>query len=43
MNNVFNKMPPKDHSYLGTEASPWNELNYNIYGRTMYVEANYKF
>lgn len=43
MNNVLNKMPPKDRSYLGTETSPWNEQNYNIYGRTMYVEANYTF
>ncbi|HEY9132892.1 MAG TPA: TonB-dependent receptor [Dyella sp.] len=43
VNNVFNKMPPHDNTYLGTEVTPWNQFNYNIYGRTMYIEANYKF
>ena len=43
VNNVFNKMPPADHSYPGTTATPYNTLNYNVYGRAMYLEANYKF
>jgi outer membrane receptor protein involved in Fe transport len=43
VNNVFNKMPPLDRSYPGTTSSPYNESNYNVYGRAMYVEANYKF
>ena len=43
VNNVFNKMPPMDHSYPGTTGTPYNTLNYNVYGRAMYLEANYKF
>ncbi|OOG59449.1 TonB-dependent receptor [Rhodanobacter sp. C03] len=43
VDNVFNKMPPVDHSYPGTTGTPYNVFNYNIYGRAMYVEANYKF
>ncbi|PXV53281.1 TonB-dependent Receptor Plug Domain [Dyella jiangningensis] len=43
VNNVFNKMPPEDHSYPGTTASAYNDTNYNVYGRAYYVEANYKF
>jgi outer membrane receptor protein involved in Fe transport len=43
VNNLFNKMPPEDHSYPGTEGSPYNSGNYNIFGRTIYIEANYKF
>ncbi|MBD8874341.1 TonB-dependent receptor [Rhodanobacter sp. DHB23] len=42
-NNVFNKMPPMDHSYPGTSGSPYNSGNYNVYGRAMYLELNYKF
>ena len=43
VNNVFNKMPPMDHSYPGTSTTPYNTSNYNVYGRAMYIEANYKF
>ncbi len=43
VNNVFNKMPPQDHSYPGTTASPYNSLDYNVYGRAMFLEADYKF
>ena len=43
VNNVFNKMPPEDHSYPGTIGSPYNDTNYNVFGRAYYVEANYKF
>ena len=43
VNNVFNKMPPLDRSYPGTASSPYNSYNYNVYGRAMYIEANYKF
>ena len=42
VNNVFNKMPPTDNSFLGTETQPYNEFDYNIYGRTMYLSATYK-
>ena len=41
--NLFNKMPPADHSYPGTTSQPYNPNNYNVYGRSMYLEANYKF
>ncbi|MBD8899567.1 TonB-dependent receptor [Rhodanobacter sp. DHG33] len=43
VNNLFNKMPPMDHSYPGTSGSPYNSSNYNVYGRAMYLEANYRF
>lgn len=43
VNNVFNKMPPLDRSYPGTTGTPYNTTNYNVYGRAMYIEANYKF
>ncbi|MBB5359867.1 outer membrane receptor protein involved in Fe transport [Rhodanobacter sp. ANJX3] len=43
VNNVFNKMPPVDHSYPGLTAQPYNTLDYNVYGRAMFLEANYKF
>ncbi|GAB2806382.1 TonB-dependent receptor domain-containing protein [Dyella kyungheensis] len=43
VNNVFNKMPPKDDSYDGLTNSPYNTDNYNVFGRAIYLEANYKF
>ena len=43
VNNLFNKMPPVDHSYPGTTGAAYNEENYNVYGRAMYVEAKYTF
>jgi len=43
VNNLFNKMPPLDRSYPGTSSQPYNDSNYNVYGRAMYLEANYKF
>lgn len=41
--NLFNKMPPADHSYPGTTSEPYDTTNYNVYGRAMFLEANYKF
>ncbi|WP_445144407.1 TonB-dependent receptor domain-containing protein [Dyella sp. Tek66A03] len=43
INNLFNSMPPVDHSYPGTSGSPYNDQNYNVYGRTFYLQATYKF
>jgi outer membrane receptor protein involved in Fe transport len=43
VNNVFNKGPPPDTSYTGIYSQPYNSLNYNPYGRTFYVEANYRY
>jgi len=42
LNNVFNRMPPADHSQPGTTNSPYNVLNYNVYGRQYYLSATYK-
>lgn len=41
--NVFDTRPPTDNSYRGTSNQPYNVLNYNDYGRSFFVEANYKF
>jgi iron complex outermembrane recepter protein len=41
-NNVFNRMPPQDNSFLGIESQPYNQFNYNVYGRTMYFTMVYK-
>ncbi len=43
VNNLFNAEPPHDSSYPGTSGAPYNETNYNVYGRTMYIEAKYSF
>ena len=43
VDNLFNRMPPIDHSYPGTEVQPYNVFNYNVYGRSFFLEANYKF
>ena len=42
VNNVFNKMPPVDNT-IGNSGQPYNTDNYNVYGRAIYLEANYKF
>lgn len=43
INNLFNSMPPHDHSYPGTAGSPYNDQNYNVYGRAYYLQATYRF
>ena len=43
VDNLFNKAPPVDDSYPGTQLQPYNEFNYNVYGRSFFVGANYKF
>ena len=43
VDNVFNKAPPIDNSQPGITDQPYNSLNYNPYGRSFLVEANYKF
>lgn len=43
MNNVFNKMPPYDASQPGFSNQPFSVFNYNNFGRSFFVEANYKF
>ncbi len=41
--NLFNAMPPADHTYPGTTSSPYNSFNYNVYGRSYMIDAKYKF
>jgi len=43
VDNLLNTMPPRDNSYPGTSSAPYNKENYNIFGRTFFLEANYKF
>jgi iron complex outermembrane receptor protein len=43
VDNVFNRMPPFDPTYTGLDSAPYNQLNYNEYGRSYFVGANYKF
>lgn len=43
VDNLFDKAPPKDYSYLGTEVQPYNEFNYNVYGRSYIFEMAYRF
>ena len=41
VNNVFNKMPPKDRSY--TAFPYFNVENYNVYGREIMAQINLRF
>jgi outer membrane receptor protein involved in Fe transport len=43
VNNLTNKMPPKDDTYDGLSGAPYNEFNYDVYGRAFYFEARYNF
>ncbi|HEY3730994.1 MAG TPA: hypothetical protein VGL28_07000, partial [Steroidobacteraceae bacterium] len=47
VDNVFDTGPPVDHSYPGTAGDyslpAYDVLDYNIYGRTFFIEANYHF
>lgn len=43
LNNILNKMPPRDNSYPGTSSSPYNSQNYDVYGRAYYLQVTYKF
>ncbi len=41
--NLFDVMPPEDHTYPGTTSSPYNIYNYNVYGRSYYAQLSYRF
>lgn len=43
VNNLTNKMPPKDYTYNGLTGQPYNESNFDVYGRSFYIEARYNF
>jgi len=40
--NLFNAMPPPDHSYDGIYTGPYNAANYNVIGRGLRLEARYR-
>jgi iron complex outermembrane recepter protein len=42
LNNAFDRMPPADHSYPGTQTQAYNFENYNVYGREYYLTVTYK-
>jgi iron complex outermembrane receptor protein len=39
--NLFDRMPPVDHGYTGFDSHPYNDGNYNVYGRAYYLEVRY--
>jgi hypothetical protein len=41
VNNLFNAMPPADHSYSGSDSVPYNNTNYNVYGRSYTLSLSY--
>ncbi|GAB3385835.1 TonB-dependent receptor plug domain-containing protein [Lysobacter fragariae] len=42
--NVGNRMPDMDqHSYTGLSGQPYNDNNYDVYGRAYFLEARYRF
>lgn len=43
VNNLFNDMPPEDNTYPGNTGEPYNDLQYSVYGRAIYMEARYMF
>jgi outer membrane receptor protein involved in Fe transport len=43
VDNVANRMPPADHSQPGNgDYQPYNQFDYNVYGREYYLTATYK-
>ncbi len=42
-NNLFNRMPPADHTYPGSSSAPYNDGNFDVYGRAVYAELHYAF
>ena len=42
-NNLFDTMPPKDHSFSGASTAPYDSWNFNPYGRALYLEVRYGF
>ena len=40
--NFLNATPPDDRSYPGTTSTPYNYLNYNVYGRAYFMGLEYR-
>lgn len=43
VNNAFNTMPPLDNTYTGTSGAPYSSTNFDVYGRSFYLEMRYAF
>ena len=43
VNNLFNTLPPDDHSWPGIYDGPFSNSNYNNYGRSYFVNVGYRF
>ncbi len=43
VNNAFNKMPPHDPYYPASSGSPYNDYNFNPYGREIMLELHWEF
>jgi iron complex outermembrane recepter protein len=43
VNNAFDTMPPPDHSWPGIYNQPYSAVNYNNYGRSYFISAEYRF
>nr|WP_146474270.1 TonB-dependent receptor [Vulcaniibacterium thermophilum] len=43
VNNLLNEMPEEDRTYPGTSGSPYNDQQYDVYGRAVYMEARWTF
>lgn len=41
VNNVFNQMPPYDVTFPGSSGAPYNAYNFDVYGRSFYLEMRY--
>jgi iron complex outermembrane recepter protein len=41
VNNVFNTMPPYDNTFSGSTGAPYNGYNFDVYGRSLYLEMRY--
>jgi iron complex outermembrane receptor protein len=41
VDNLFDRMPPTDHTYTGLDNTPYNPQNYNVYGRAYYFQVTY--
>jgi hypothetical protein len=43
VNNAFNTMPPLDNTYTGSSGAPYSSTNFDVYGRSFYLEMRYAF
>ena len=43
LNNAFNRQPPADHSYPGYSTFPYNDYNYDAYGRSYLGSVVYQW